>query len=91
MGKTATCVLPVALLLVLWWKRRHVLRRESKQRIDAFTQNYTNQFHTRRDPYFSPSEKISAYLSENSNSFVETAKKIVATDRSDVMRIGDTN
>jgi len=65
------------------------LSEEIKQRIDEFTCNWTKHFHSRQEPFHVSSNKLSTYLSENSYAFIEAAKRICATDRSNVMWFDD--
>ncbi|MDH5573047.1 MAG: hypothetical protein OEY89_14900, partial [Gammaproteobacteria bacterium] len=58
---------------------------EINQRIDDFTHSRGGPFRPRKDPYTVPSRKLSIYLAENSNAFIEAAKKIEAADRTGLL------
>ena len=62
-----------------------------RQGIADFTYNDSREFSARRDPYKVPSKKLSIYLAENSNLFVEAARKIVEADRCKVLGNDDSN
>ena len=55
-----------------------LLPEEAKRRVDIYMKSNAVQFNARKDPYKVASERLSAYLHENADSFVDAARKIAA-------------
>lgn len=52
---------------------------DSKKRVRDFNSKGPRQFRPRNDPFLAPSEKLSSFISENAEIFIQYAKKVKAS------------
>jgi hypothetical protein len=57
---------------------------DAQRRIDVFAENHASEFKTREDPFHAPSPRLSSFLAENSQLFIETTNQLVLYDQNGI-------